>query len=214
MSIVENLYKAYDDFTLDIPRWEILDKGVTVLWGPSGAGKTSIFRLLIGLENPGKQFSWKVNDIDLAKLSVPARMLGVVFQTWELFPHMTAYENIQFAADCRKLNDVDFRSRLKNLTTRLKMDSFIDRKADVLSGGERQRVAIARALIAKPRVLLLDEPFSALDESLKKESRELVKNFLREEDIPVILVTHDQRDVDVLADKVSTIKAGKIIAGV
>lgn len=210
MSTVEKLFKKYDDFEIQVPHWEILDRGVTVLWGPSGSGKTSIFRLLIGLENPTHPFSWKFGDVNLAELSVPDRQLGVVFQTWELFPHMTGYQNIQFASECRGLADLDFRSRLKNLSTRLKMDSFIDRKAAVLSGGEKQRIALARALIAKPRILLLDEPFSSLDESLKQESRSLLKNFLREEDIPVVLVTHDQRDVDMLGDKVTKIENGRI----
>ena len=91
------------------------------------------------------------------------------------------------------------------------MESFIGRPASVLSGGEKQRVALARALISEPRILMLDEPFSALDENLKQESRELVKQLLREEKIPVLLITHDPRDVDALADKVSVIRQGQII---
>ncbi len=210
MSIVENLYKKYEDFEIHIPRWEILDRGVTVLSGPSGSGKTSVFRLLIGLEKAAKNFSWRFGNIDLAELSVPQRQIGIVFQTWELFPHMTAYDNIHFAAECRGLAEEEFRSRLKYLMGRLKMESFIDRRAAVLSGGEKQRVALARALVVKPRILLLDEPFSSLDESLKKDSRDLLKNFLKDEDIPVVLVTHDQRDVDVLADKVTAIENGRL----
>jgi ABC-type sulfate/molybdate transport systems ATPase subunit len=91
------------------------------------------------------------------------------------------------------------------------MQSFMERPAAVLSGGERQRVALARALIANPRLLMLDEPFSALDESLKQESRELVNAVLRDEKIPVLMITHDQRDVDVMADKVSVLRDGRII---
>src|SRR5882762_2710258 len=97
MSLVEQLEKKYDDFTIDIPRWEILDKGVTALSGPSGSGKTTVFRILIGLI-PCPGMMWNFGDVDLARLPVGERRLGVVFQSLELFPHMTARENIFFAA--------------------------------------------------------------------------------------------------------------------
>ncbi len=211
MSIVENLAKDYDQFLLDIPHWEILDDGVTVLWGPSGAGKTSAFRLLLGLEETEKSFSWKFGDLDIAKLPIGEKRMGVVFQSYEIFPHMTGYENIQFAATCRKLEPAIFQERYGKYLKKLKMESFIDRPSSVLSGGEKQRVALARALIAEPRLLMLDEPFSALDEHLKQESRELVKQLLKEEKIPVLFITHDQRDVDALADKISVIQQGRIV---
>ena len=211
MSIVENLAKDYDQFHLDIPHWEILDNGVTVLWGPSGSGKTSIFRLLLGLEEIKKPFIWKFGDLDIAKLSVGERQMGVVFQSYEIFPHMSGFENIKFAATCRNLDPDLFQERYRKYLIKLKMESFIDRQASVLSGGEKQRVALARALITEPRLLMLDEPFSALDENLKQESRDLVKQLLKEEKIPVLLITHDQRDVDALADKVSVIRQGRIV---
>lgn len=211
MSIVENLVKDYDSFHLKIPRWEILDQGVTVLWGPSGAGKTSVFRLLLGLEPTPANFAWKMGDLDLAALPVGQRHLGVVFQSYEMFPHLSGYENVKFAADARKLEPVVFRERYQRFLKKLKMESFIDRPAGVLSGGEKQRVALARALVTEPRLLMLDEPFSALDENLKVESRALVKELLLEVKIPVLLITHDQRDVDALGDKVSTISQGQIV---
>ena len=111
MSIVENLVKDYGSFYLEIPSWEILDQGVTVLWGPSGAGKTSVFRLLLGLEEIKTPFTWKFGDLDLAQLPVGERRLGVVFQSYEMFPHMSGFENIQFAAQCRKLEPVLFHER-------------------------------------------------------------------------------------------------------
>ncbi len=211
MSIVENLVKEYDSFHLEIPSWEILDQGVTVLWGPSGAGKTSVFRLLLGLEEIKTPFTWKFGDVDLARLPIGERRLGVVFQSYELFPHMSGFENIQFAAQCRKLDPAIFHERYQRFLKKLRMESFISRPASVLSGGEKQRIALARALIAEPRLLMLDEPFSALDESLKQESRELVKQLLMEEKTPVLLITHDQRDVDALGDKVSLLRQGQII---
>jgi sulfate transport system ATP-binding protein/putative spermidine/putrescine transport system ATP-binding protein len=217
MSYVENLRRSYaasgsgEAFVLDIPKWEILDKGVTVLWGPSGSGKTSVFRILLGLENcPG--MVWNFKGVDLAQLKTPDRRMGVVFQSLDLFPHMTAEENILFAAKARKVESSKAQARLKHLSEVLKMRSFLKRKAAILSGGEKQRVAIARALMGEPRLLLLDEPFSALDQELRDESRRLIKSVIEAEDIPTVLVTHDQRDVEVLGNKVSKIKNGKIVS--
>ena len=210
MSFVENLRLDYGDFKIDIPQWEILDQGVTVLSGPSGSGKTSVFRALLGLET-SPTMKWSFAGQDLARLKTPQRRLGVVFQTLDLFPHMTAKENILFAARAREVNQEKARGRLKDLAQILKMESFLDRQAGVLSGGERQRVAIARAIMGEPRLLLLDEPFSALDQELREESRKLVRSVIDSENIPTLLVTHDQKDVDILANKVSFIRQGKII---
>ncbi|WP_231839263.1 ATP-binding cassette domain-containing protein [Bdellovibrio bacteriovorus] len=209
MSLVENLHRDYGDFKLDIDSWEILDEGVTVLWGPSGSGKTSVFRILLGLEScPG--FKWTYQGTDLAKLKTPDRHLGVVFQTLDLFPHLSAEENLMFAARARKVDPAKANARLKELSSILKMESFLQRPAAVLSGGEKQRVAIARALMGEPRLLLLDEPFSALDQELRDESRKLVKSVIETEKIPTLLVTHDQRDVEILGNKVTTIRNGRL----
>lgn len=209
MSLVENLRHDYGDFKLEIPKWEILDSGVTALCGPSGSGKTSVFRMLLGLEkNPN--FSWTFNGQDLAKLKTPARRLGVVFQSYDLFPHMTAKENILFAAKARKVPQERALKRLSELSLTLKMDSFLDRKASLCSGGEKQRIALARAIIGEPQILLLDEPFSALDANLRQESRKLVKDLIEKEKIPTVLVTHDKEDVDFLANKVTYIHNGTI----
>lgn len=215
MSVVENLLIEYPDFKIDIPRWEILDRGVTALWGPSGTGKTTVFRALLGLE-PVKSLRWIVKEngeeIDLASLSTPQRRLGVVFQTLELFPHMTARQNIRFAAEARGLSSSDARVREEELISLLKMSGFIDRSASVISGGEKQRVALARALIARPRVLFLDEPFSALDAELRSEARSLVRSAIEQWNVPTVLVTHDKEDLAALANKVSEIRGGKIIS--
>ncbi|WP_413290044.1 ATP-binding cassette domain-containing protein [Bdellovibrio sp. HCB337] len=210
MSLVENLFRNYGDFKIDIPSWEILDEGVTVLWGPSGSGKTSVFRLLIGLET-AQNFKWTFQGHDLAKMAVPQRRLGVVFQTLDLFPHMTAEQNILFAAKAREIPNEQAYEKLKELTEVLQMKSFLNRPVKVLSGGEKQRVAMARALSGDPRLLLLDEPFSALDQDLRQESRALIKRVIEKEKIPTLLVTHDPLDVEVLANKVSTIKHGQIV---
>ncbi|KHD89731.1 MAG: thiamine ABC transporter ATP-binding protein [Bdellovibrio sp. ArHS] len=209
MSYVENLHRDYGDFKLDIDRWEILDEGVTVLWGPSGSGKTSVFRILLGLEEcPG--LKWNFQGVDLAKLRTPEKRLGVVFQTLDLFPHLTAQENILFAARARKVDPKVVTARMKELSEIMQMENFLQRKASVLSGGEKQRVAIARAIIGEPRLLLLDEPFSALDQELREESRKLLKRVIETEKIPTLLVTHDPRDMEVLANKVTKIRGGQI----
>jgi sulfate transport system ATP-binding protein/putative spermidine/putrescine transport system ATP-binding protein len=209
VSLVENLRHDYGDFKLEIPSWEILDTGVTALCGPSGSGKTSVFRMLLGLEkNPN--FSWIFKGEDLAKKKTPERRLGVVFQSYDLFPHMTARENILFAAKARKVPTERAEKRLKEISQTLKMDSFLDRKASLCSGGEKQRIALARAIIGEPQILLLDEPFSALDSNLRQESRKLVKDLIEKEKIPTVLVTHDKEDVDFLANKVSYIENGSI----
>ena len=219
MSWVRNLFLDYrsfsgapeDAFTIDIPKWEILDEGVTSLWGPSGAGKTSVFRLLLGLENARKDFTWEFAGTDLAKLPTPEKRLGVVFQTLELFPHMTAEENIRFAADARRIPGAEAKSHLAELVETLGLASCIGRKAALLSGGEKQRVALARALIGKPRVLFLDEPFSALDAGLRSEARDLVKRAIAREKLPTVLITHDREDLESFGGKVSEISAGRIV---
>ncbi len=211
MSIIKNLVKRYDDdFLLEIPDWKIADQGVTALWGPSGAGKTTVLRLLCGIEEC-EGWSWDFKGIDLARLQPPARRLGVVFQSYELFPHLSARKNILFAAEARKIPAAKAKENLDKYISVLSLSHCIDRKAEVLSGGEKQRVALARALMGEPRFLLLDEPFSALDSGLRAEARSYVKQVLSNEDIPALLITHDQEDLRVLADHVVEIKAGRLV---
>lgn len=210
MSLVEKLTIEYSDFSIQIQKWELLDLGVTVLWGPSGSGKTSVFRGLLGLEVV-KDCQWIFGGIDIGRLTPGQKNIGVVFQSYDLFPHMTAYENIQFAAQAKKVAAAEFEQQLEGISKKLRIDNIMNKKAPLLSGGEQQRVAMARAVVGKPRMLFLDEPFSALDEELKQESRELVRDFIKEQRIPVLLITHDKRDVDFLGDKISEIKAGRLI---
>ncbi len=210
MSQVESLCAQFDDFKIDIPSWEILEEGVTALWGPSGAGKTSVLRLLIGLDQP-QSLKWFFDKEDIAMLPTPKRRLGVVFQSYELFPHMTALDNILFAAESRQISKERTQTSLDEFVQILKLDSCLKRRAGYLSGGEKQRVALARALIGEPRLLMLDEAFSALDEALRAEARELVKKVIQIRKIPTILITHDPQDIKALANKVSEIEAGKIV---
>jgi len=210
MSVVENLLKDYGDFKIAIPHWEISDTGITALWGPSGSGKTSVFRLLIGLE-PCEGLKWIFKGEDLAALDPSERRLGVVFQNLELFPHMTAQENILFAARARGVSSQEARDRMSDLSEELRITKILSRKALVLSGGEAQRVALARAVVGQPRFLFLDEPFSSLDSQMREEARGLVAHVVKRLAIPTLLVTHDQEDLKALADSVVKIKEGRLV---
>lgn len=202
MSIVENLKIEKSNFRLSINHWEIQDEGIHVLMGPSGSGKSTVIKALMGFEEaPG--LIWKLGELNLAALPIEKRNLGVVFQTWDLFPHMTAFENIKFAAQSRKLDRAEFEQRWEQICHQLKMQNFADTNADQLSGGEKQRTALARAIIAKPRFLLLDEPFSALDVELRQEARMMLKELVRSQKIPTLMVTHDLDDVKYLSDQVT-----------
>jgi ABC-type Fe3+/spermidine/putrescine transport system ATPase subunit len=204
MSIVENLKIEKRNFKLTVNHWEILDEGIHVLMGPSGSGKSTILKALMGFEEtPG--LIWKLGELNLAALPIEKRNLGVVFQTWDLFPHMTAFENVRFAAKSRKLTEAEFDQRWSQICHQLKMENFIHTNSSQLSGGEKQRTALARAIIGKPRFLLLDEPFSALDVELRQEARIMLKELVRSQKIPTLIVTHDLEDVRYLSDQVSQI---------
>lgn len=182
---------------------------MTVLLGKSGSGKSSILRILSGLD-PSPQMQWDFQGIAMHLLKPPERRIGFVFQSYEIFPHMTARENILFAAEARNISNKDSKEKLNKLIQTLQLESFIDRRSDLLSGGEKQRVALARALISEPRILFLDEPFAALDEELRQDARKLVRDIIEMAKIPAVLITHDQRDVDFLANTRYQIENGKI----
>jgi ABC-type Fe3+/spermidine/putrescine transport system ATPase subunit len=208
MSVVEVFYRELSDFNVDIRDWKISDSGITALWGPSGAGKTTIIKGLLGLD-PKCKVVWKLNNIDIAKVPLGKRRLGVVFQDLALFNHLKAEENILFPVN-KKIHQ-HWQEDFEMLVNELGLMRILDRPVHQLSGGEKQRVALARALINRPEMLLLDEPFSSLDESVRGAAREVVKKLNKKFSCPMLLVTHDRQDVQVLADKVSYIDAGKIV---
>lgn len=209
MSIVKNLFHDYGDFRIEVPELAIDDEGVTALWGPSGSGKTSILRHLMGLE-VCHQMTWQFGAEDIAKMSFREKRLGVVFQTLDLFPHMSAKENIDFAAEARGLNREDRVRRVASLIEELHLERCAETKALHLSGGEKQRVALARAMAGSPRILLLDEPFSALDENLRNDARQMVLRLLSSHKVPALLVTHDRRDIEELKARVVQIQSGRV----
>lgn len=210
MSSVKNLSKHFGSFHLQIDHLNLIDDGVNAIIGASGSGKSLFLRCLMGLESsPGAE--WIYRGDNLLSMSIQERRLGVLFQSYELFPHMTGRENIEFALEARKIDFSEVKDQMQQLHSALNLTDFWERRSEYLSGGEKQRIALARALIAKPRWLLMDEPFSALDPELRENSRQLVKDVIQKFNLPTIMVTHDLRDVDVLAGKVIRFEKGRAL---
>ena len=207
MSVVKRLYRNFDSFIVDIKDWEILDQGVTALWGASGAGKSTVISILLGLDEEA-ELDWQWGEEQLNQLIPPKRNLGVVFQKPGLFPHMTVRDNIMFPVQ-PKLHS-HWEQDFEFLVSHLNIEKLLNSPCSQLSGGEAQRVALARSLIYRPRLLILDEPFSSLDIELRNKSRDLLKELNQRLNCPVLLVTHDPQDVEVLANKISYIEMGKI----
>jgi len=205
MSLVKSLIVKFEDFELKINDLEILDEGVTTFMGPSGCGKSTLLKTLMGLVP--SNLEWRIGDIDIAALDLREKRIGVVFQNCEIFNHMSVEENLKFSGSARDFDN----SLLERVVESLGLSSILKRKGSVLSGGERQRVALGNALISSPRVLLLDEPFSSLDEANRSHSRELVKSLVKDFEVPCILVTHDQKDANFLSAKVYQMDKGQIV---
>lgn len=213
MSTVKQIDIKYENFHLFVDQLEIPDQGITLIQGPSGSGKTTFLRILMGLDQTArknKKFQWIFKGEDLAQLSPRARKLGVVFQGGELFPHMTVRENILFHAEARNIPENARPKILEQYLKIAKMEHKADQKASTLSGGEKQRVALLRALIGHPQILLLDEPFSALDPAIKKDLKEFLKEIVKIDSQPCLIVSHDEKDADDLADYVIIFENGKI----
>lgn len=209
MAYIKNLKYEFDNFVLDIPSLEIKENEITVLMGPSGAGKTTLFNLITGFI-AYVDWQFEIAGVDLAKKEISERELGVVFQSFELFPHLTAKENIELVMRSRKNESLHAFAELEKYKNILKLESCWNTKAQFLSGGEKQRVALLRAVMAKPRMLLLDEPFSALDEATKEEARKLVKSVLQELKITTLMISHDSRDAQYFGPNLVLIDKGQI----
>lgn len=214
MSVIKNLEVSFDDFLIRAANVELLDSGVTALVGPSGSGKTSFAKALLGLL-PIRTGEWifsvpESRDVDLLQMPVQARRLGVVFQEYGLFPHLSAKENIFFAAKARRIFSAEAEALYERFRSVLSLSNFENTKAAKLSGGESQRTALARALMGKPRFLILDEPFSALDTDNRQSARQLCLSILKELQMPALLITHDQQDVEAMASNILKIQNGVI----
>jgi sulfate transport system ATP-binding protein len=201
-------FTALDNVTLDVPSGELV-----ALLGPSGCGKTSLLRIIAGLETPDNG-SIHFHGEEATDRDVRERQVGFVFQHYALFRHMTVFENIAFGLRVRpkqtRPSEEEIRRRVHELLELVQLDWLADRYPPQLSGGQRQRIALARALAVEPKVLLLDEPFGALDAKVRKDLRRWLRRLHDELHITSVFVTHDQEEALEVADRIVVMNQGKI----
>lgn len=188
---------------------QIEDGELISLLGPSGCGKTTTLRMIAGFETPTSG-SILLYGKDINHVPVRLRNLTMVFQNYALFPHMDVYDNIAFGLNMRKTEKSMIREKVEKLLSIVKLEGFEKRLPSQLSGGQQQRVALARALITEPDVLLLDEPFGALDKKLRESMQLEIRNILKNLGITAIFVTHDQEEALVLSDRIVIMNSGAI----
>ncbi len=215
MSIeVRNICKQFGDFTavndvsLQVGTGELL-----ALLGPSGSGKTTLLRMIAGLESPDSG-SVLLNDEDATKHDPARRRVGFVFQHYALFRHMTIFENVAFGLRVQsrkvRLSKAEIRDKVSKLLSLVQLERLAEHHPNQLSGGQRQRVALARALAVEPKLLLLDEPFGALDAKVRKELRRWLRRLHDEIHIASVFVTHDQEEALEVADRVAVMNQGRL----
>ena len=197
-------FRAVDDVSFQARAGEI-----TALLGPSGSGKSTVLRIIAGLEQPDAGRIWVGGEEHTGK-TPQERRLGFVFQHYALFRHMNVHQNVEFGLKVRKAPRAESRSRVGELLDLVGLGPFADRYPDQLSGGQRQRVALARALAPRPEVLLLDEPFGALDAHVRQELRRWLDGLHRELGVTSLLVTHDQEEALELASGVVVMRRGRV----
>jgi putative spermidine/putrescine transport system ATP-binding protein len=178
--------------------------------GPSGSGKSTLLKLISGLTT-GHSGSISLNGVNLSNLPVHRRNMGMVFQSYALFPHLNVVENVAYGLKLRNVSKVERLERAKNLLILVGLNGFDTRSVSKLSGGQQQRVALARALAIDPHALLLDEPLSALDASIRGQLRDQIKSIQRRFNATTLLVTHDQEEALTMADRVAVMKDGKLL---
>lgn len=208
--LVQNISKSFGSFVaLDKVSLEVPDGDVLALLGPSGSGKTTLLRIIAGLEVPDSG-SVLYRQEDITHHSAREREIGFVFQHYALFRHMTVADNIGYGLSVRGAPKEKIRARVLELLKLIRLDGLEARYPGQLSGGQRQRVALARALAAEPRILLLDEPFGALDAKVRLELRQWLRRLHDEIHVTSIFVTHDQDEAFEVADRVVVMNRGRI----
>jgi len=207
---IQGLTKSFGSFrAVDDVSFVAEDGKVTALLGPSGSGKSTALRMIAGLERPDSGRITIAGE-DQTQTSVQERRVGFVFQHYALFRHMTVHQNVEFGLRVRKEDKDDRRARVLELLELVHMAPFAERYPDQLSGGQRQRVALARALAPRPKVLLLDEPFGALDAKVRRDLRQWLDELHREIGVTSLLVTHDQEEALELANQIVVMHEGKV----
>lgn len=195
---------AVNDFTISVKKGEFI-----TLLGPSGCGKTTILRMMAGFESPSHG-NITFDGKDVTNLRTNQRNVGMVFQSYALFPNMTVAENIGFGLKVAKMAQAQIDARVKEMLALIKLDALAGRYPWQLSGGQQQRVALARAIANKPKVLLLDEPLSALDAKIRVSLREEIRVLQRELNITTVFVTHDQEEALSISDRIVVLNDGRV----
>ena len=203
------LKKTYDntevltDINLDIKHGEFI-----TLLGPSGCGKTTLLRLIAGFEQPNAGAIY-LDGVQMAGLPADKRPVNTVFQQYALFPHMTVAQNVAYGLKLKKVPKDEIQTRVREMLSMVQLEHLANRRPQDLSGGQQQRVAIARAVINRPKLLLLDEPLSALDHKLRLQMQSELKRLQRELGITFVFVTHDQEEALSMSDRIAVMKDGK-----
>ena len=203
---IENLSSKKDDFLLDKINFNIQKNEYFVLLGQSGSGKTMLLETIAGLNKSNGKIFYKDNDISI--VPTENREIGFVYQDFALFPNLNVEQNIRFSSRYKKIEDAD--ELFDDIVDFLKLENILSRDTKELSGGEKQRVAIARALFSRPKILLLDEPLSAIDPTFRNSIMKSLKDIHKRYDLTTIHVTHNFREASYLADKIAIIMDGKI----
>ena len=208
--VVDSVSKKFGDFVaLDDVSLEVRDGSLTALLGPSGGGKSTLLRVIAGLETPDSG-TVSIGGEDATQQPPQRRNVGFVFQHYAAFKHMTVAKNVAFGLTIQKRPKVEIEERVGELLELVHLDGFAHRYPSQLSGGQRQRMALARALAVQPRVLLLDEPFGALDATVRKELRAWLRRLHDEVHVTTVFVTHDQEEAMEVAEQIVVLNAGKI----
>ncbi len=207
---VSNVTKRFGDFVaLDDVSVDISSGSLTALLGPSGGGKSTLLRVIAGLESPDEGVV-EIGGVDSTTLPPQRRNVGFVFQHYAAFKHMTVAKNVAFGLSIRKRPKEEINARVRELLELVHLENFADRYPAQLSGGQRQRMALARALAVSPDVLLLDEPFGALDAQVRKELRAWLRRLHDEVHVTTVFVTHDQEEAMEVADEIVVINEGRV----
>jgi len=207
---IHDISKHFGDFTaLDTVSLEVPEGSLTALLGPSGSGKSTLLRIIAGLEMPDSG-TVIIDGEDVSTVRPQKRGIGFVFQHYAAFTHMSVRENVAFGLRIRKRPKTDVRARVDELLELVGLTKWSDQRPSQLSGGQRQRMALARALAVQPRVLLLDEPFGALDAVVRAELRSWLRRLHDEKGTTTVLVTHDQEEAMEVADRIAVMSAGHI----
>src|ERR1700761_3569060 len=208
--VVSKVAKRFGDFVaLDDVSLTVESGQLTALLGPSGGGKSTLLRIIGGLEEPDSG-TVEIDDVDATMMPAQRRNVGFVFQHYAAFKHLSVYRNVAFGLEIRHRSKDEIRKRVGDLLDLVHLSQFADRMPSQLSGGQRQRMALARALAVEPKVLLLDEPFGALDAKVRKELRDWLRRLHDEVHVTTLFVTHDQEEALEVSDELVVINNGRI----